>query len=695
MPTTIEVLSSEILSLIFAESLPLHTEVHNGNLNARARGPSDAAPLIVSWVCKQWRNAALATSVLWASIPLCVLDHSPLASNKHKVQRAVVAAAKLNAFAERAIGRSLSVAIGCPRVLGLHSAEQLEPIVEALDRLPNRTHIRWLSVHLPGNAIEAFAACAHDRLDFTGVTSLSLGFPRLSEGWPITMFAHFPNIRSLTLHSVSLSRLPGLPWSSLTDLFGDGYGIGDAVHIMRQAPNLRRAYINVLARHLEVHPDEGWNDEDREFGHPPDDTQRVSLDLMESFARHAPRVVTLDVHLYSWTLEDLESQIAKLDTVIEFSSLTSVSLDLGWSVMHSDWSPRENNRGSKMFQRIPALRSLATQSIRVAAFLPELSWASLTHFTGKAYSIVPFLRVMNQASNLTHACFELLPRVEELPYHQYDVHEEYLREPPKERVVLEQMKEFVIYEGCKDFAHALDYWALPSLRTLAVGRSGYWNEDIEYPEPCNLTYWRLELLDAWRLVEWPSWEDDPFRGLRIREAVFGGVVEAFARPFFLLLEREPEFLACLQQLEIWCHEHHEDDDIKSDDFYFQDVDESESQSSDSQSSESQSSESQYSKSQFPEAEPSTLETVLSFAGHAVLRRNSQSRSEADTAPSKISTLKFTSDSRNPEVFKLKAPQLELYRPGGVLHESGVVITLGSENPRFRVGWSQRAWEMAK
>nr|GAT58437.1 predicted protein [Mycena chlorophos] len=277
MPTTIASLSSEILSLIFIESLPRRPEVHDGI----GRGPFYAAPLIVSWVCKQWRNAALATSILWAGISLCVLDHRLL--NRYQAQRAAVAAAKLSTFAERAAGRSLEVAIGCPRVPGFYSSEQFEPIVEALDRLPNRNHIRWLSLQLPGNAIEAFAACAHDRLDFAGVASLSLYFPRLSDGWPIRMFRHFPNILSLTLHHVSLSRLPGLPWSSLTDLFGDRCGIGDAVQIMRQAPNLRRAYFDVLARHLEVHPGEGWNDEDREFGHPPDDTQRVSLDLLESF----------------------------------------------------------------------------------------------------------------------------------------------------------------------------------------------------------------------------------------------------------------------------------------------------------------------------------------------------------------------------------------------------------------------------
>ncbi|KAF7352366.1 F-box domain-containing protein [Mycena venus] len=231
----------EITSEIFVHCLPL----------VNARITLAHAPFVLLKICRRWREIALSTPKLWASLDINVTSLrngvSPGPSSSSSSQWVDVAAAWLR----RARGNPLSVTLRhLPEVSDEDTMFQ-----------PDLAFIRCISHHLESLQVhgleqEEDSHTFDEALDFTPGT-----FPRLKrlvigpavpntdlyDLW-LAFFSDAPQLRELVLLGPPLESIEinaPFPWHQLTTFSGHNFQVDQFLEVLRLAPDLEQCSISV------------------------------------------------------------------------------------------------------------------------------------------------------------------------------------------------------------------------------------------------------------------------------------------------------------------------------------------------------------------------------------------------------------------------------------------------------------------
>lgn len=202
-------LPSELLSEIFLHCCPPHIYSY---------GYGRKTPqIILSQVCNSWRNVAICTPTLWASIAVT----GPLNCPPNTVE-----------LTKTWLSRSQ----GCPlSILYLDTWGELESTHELL-QLVMRSSERWKNLDIVNVSVKALATLSEVMGRIPMLTELNLSADE-DHAWhePITTFAIAPNLRRVSVNS---SDILVLPWSQLREFEARVDSVEDGLDVLRRSPNL-------------------------------------------------------------------------------------------------------------------------------------------------------------------------------------------------------------------------------------------------------------------------------------------------------------------------------------------------------------------------------------------------------------------------------------------------------------------------
>ncbi|KAJ6610434.1 hypothetical protein B0H10DRAFT_417444 [Mycena sp. CBHHK59/15] len=210
----------EITSQIFIHSLP-----------AEDAQPSTCnAPLLLLEICRAWRQIAISTPSLWATLNLdmCELDASFW--DVKQFQRCIYG------WLDRARGNPLFVSL---REWVNPDDERFivtQGRLEFISRFAH--HLQSLKLHVSEDHLDDISS----RLTFPLLRKLSLGLPIAlnPEGHSlmVEVFEKAPKLRELHLSGEIKPNLISLPWDQLLIFRGDDFYVYEGLEVLRLAPNL-------------------------------------------------------------------------------------------------------------------------------------------------------------------------------------------------------------------------------------------------------------------------------------------------------------------------------------------------------------------------------------------------------------------------------------------------------------------------
>ncbi|KAJ7288099.1 hypothetical protein C8J57DRAFT_1047328, partial [Mycena rebaudengoi] len=192
------------------------TEIFKWCYEAGLRLLPSVAPLLLTQVCRDWRELALSTPALWDTIDEIEFD-DPLEDEDF-----------ISKWFSRAGTRPLSFGIIYPEHLESH---HLESVIHR-----HASQLQWLDVMTHLNILSDFGAIQ----PFPVLSDLSLCF--MSPNEPIQsqidVFCHAPSLRHLSLEGLPPSAL-NLPWAQLTKATLSFVSLTECLDFLRLATSLR------------------------------------------------------------------------------------------------------------------------------------------------------------------------------------------------------------------------------------------------------------------------------------------------------------------------------------------------------------------------------------------------------------------------------------------------------------------------
>ncbi|KAJ7745761.1 hypothetical protein B0H16DRAFT_1462759 [Mycena metata] len=199
------------------------------------------APLLLVRICRQWRDIAISTPELWASLAFTVSEPNTelLAARDHLIER----------WLARSGQYPLSIRVlESPRPLRSDNAVTGAKSVDSCLRLLLEHSAQWrhveIEVDLPGMKRALEAVKSHTPFDFPQLEYWRIGVDNYeSEDSGQFRVGAAPQLRSihLTLGVAPLDfRGTGIPWSQLTNLTGHSFDPAECVLILRLCPALVR-----------------------------------------------------------------------------------------------------------------------------------------------------------------------------------------------------------------------------------------------------------------------------------------------------------------------------------------------------------------------------------------------------------------------------------------------------------------------
>ncbi|KAJ7725970.1 hypothetical protein B0H16DRAFT_1894963 [Mycena metata] len=191
---------------------------------------SQSAPLVLTYVCKAWRDIAVHETRLWRSFRVAFYEPERYSIQTRHTLNLV------RTYLERAGTGPLDMHI---MHVHLHprtdSPWTVDPLLHDIIRRSSQWHKVFLS--LPW-----FILAEHfrDKMDFSTLETLALagatdGPSRLC---PISAFAAAPKLRDVTLYNCATPSIIALPWVQLTRFDVRGYNAETCLEVLRLAPNL-------------------------------------------------------------------------------------------------------------------------------------------------------------------------------------------------------------------------------------------------------------------------------------------------------------------------------------------------------------------------------------------------------------------------------------------------------------------------
>jgi hypothetical protein len=246
---------SEILAEIFFRCLPAE------HLPTRSLAE---APLLVTLVCKEWRETALNTPRMWSSLHVFIPDDdTELAKRKNGVER----------WLELSGNRPLTLSL-TDRQRTIRNAQdgllQNEPysgetpLLDFIRSLISQS-FRWkdITLNVPYPGLQLIASIPHERIPI--LQRVAVHVPRNSNddhslGPAFCPFLRgLPQLSALYLHDASMSEIQTLtaPWNRLTKLTliaspSASLNFDDALGILSQSQNLRICKLSVSLGALTV-----------------------------------------------------------------------------------------------------------------------------------------------------------------------------------------------------------------------------------------------------------------------------------------------------------------------------------------------------------------------------------------------------------------------------------------------------------
>ncbi|KAJ7170877.1 hypothetical protein C8R43DRAFT_1231598 [Mycena crocata] len=225
-------LPGEITSEIFIHCLP----------DIWPREPqSSISPLLLTCICRQWRNIALATPQLWSTFSML--------SNASDVQ---INHDFINRWLSRSGNLLLSLTFGIPDVFDDFGIEELSVALDSMGRCLEmfwKYSSRWHAVEFsskPSFLQHPSVSISVPDGGFPQLTHLKIGCSTLADvafgGEKVELFNDAPQLRSVTIEldtygDVEL-RLFHLPWSQLTSFTGKSFVKDDCYYVLTQTPAL-------------------------------------------------------------------------------------------------------------------------------------------------------------------------------------------------------------------------------------------------------------------------------------------------------------------------------------------------------------------------------------------------------------------------------------------------------------------------
>ncbi|SJL02847.1 uncharacterized protein ARMOST_06186 [Armillaria ostoyae] len=189
------------------------------------------APLVVSQVCRDWRNIALSMSQLWSTITLDFDQHP----NELRCQYL------LQTYLVRSANHDIILSIRSKRDISK------SPVIPALLlSAPRWTNISMIIPYKSRHAFSAARGFLHS-LNHLSVelTEEDYYYMQTTESL-FDAFEYAPLLRSLSLKGISRStRQTSLPWSQLTDYTGDDGS--SYMDVLKRAPDMERASLQCFA----------------------------------------------------------------------------------------------------------------------------------------------------------------------------------------------------------------------------------------------------------------------------------------------------------------------------------------------------------------------------------------------------------------------------------------------------------------
>ncbi|KAF8195060.1 hypothetical protein BJ912DRAFT_163987 [Pholiota molesta] len=235
----------EITTEIFIFSLP--ENIVDLSLKTVTSRYTLAAPLVLSAVCRRWRNIVRSTPLLWADLPLYITRHNAdalLVLAKDWLERSDPCLLSINIFASK-----------------------LTAQLEALIQLVSRYAFRWaqLAYKGPNEGLDHFWSSAE------GVSHIRTLILRAFVPTQLTWWHHgkfeLGNLilrpTRLEMASIFLLKAVTIEWSYLTEVTIANSCISDCLEVLRSAPRLTRCALNPRfnphdpadTAHLELHAD--------------------------------------------------------------------------------------------------------------------------------------------------------------------------------------------------------------------------------------------------------------------------------------------------------------------------------------------------------------------------------------------------------------------------------------------------------
>ncbi|KAJ7089046.1 hypothetical protein C8R43DRAFT_1050679 [Mycena crocata] len=198
-------LPNEISSEIFLQCIPIYP------ICPDFIGP--LSPTLLTRICRQWREIAFATPVLWRAMSINLMDHISDEENS----------TRLHLWMTRS--RSLPVSICFERN---DNAFPSQLCVEAL----NLHRARWEYLQLEGTSAEDACSLFSGPMPSLRELKLAWGIQPRS----MVAFADAPLLRSLRFESFPWAVM--LPWSQITSLDLAGVNVTDCTRVFKDTPAL-------------------------------------------------------------------------------------------------------------------------------------------------------------------------------------------------------------------------------------------------------------------------------------------------------------------------------------------------------------------------------------------------------------------------------------------------------------------------
>ncbi|KAF7376132.1 hypothetical protein MSAN_00028100 [Mycena sanguinolenta] len=225
-------LPADIIAEIFTACMPS---------NRNAIMSTAEAPLLLCRVCRAWRDVALSTPRLWASLHIVAhSDHGETGPDS-KLRKVIKA---IDSWLSRSGVLPLSISL-----VRSWTAKEVDfrPFLETL--VPYSSRWNRIRFELETSfSFEPMGALSPSDVPSLEVASID-GFETLDEevDWRTVSFLGTPSLRSLLLRHMASSFLAfPVPWNQLRHLsFGEKLTAAQALEMLRQCPNLETCFLNL------------------------------------------------------------------------------------------------------------------------------------------------------------------------------------------------------------------------------------------------------------------------------------------------------------------------------------------------------------------------------------------------------------------------------------------------------------------